>query len=123
MYNNGVHISEWVASLDIQKPFYLAIIDKKGVLTFTNSSFYTQFLSCTESTIHTDFFDLIHKNDLAEFKDILDVCSLQEEPVTSEIRINNAFCRWVKWEVSCIRKAGQPIKFLCLGYEIADETQ
>jgi hypothetical protein len=118
MYNNGVHISEWVASLDIRKPFYLAIIDRTGVLSFTNSSFYTQFLSSLELTIRTNFFDLFHKSDLAGFKDTLDVCSLQEEPVTCEIRINNGFCPWVKWEISCIRKAGQPVKFLCLGLPV-----
>jgi signal transduction histidine kinase len=123
MYSNGIHISEWVASLDVRKPFYLAIIDKNGVLTFTNSGFYTQFLSSRETAIHTGFFDLVHQGDLAAFKDNLDACALQEEPVTIQIRINNGFCRWVKWEVSCIRKTGQPVKFLCLGYEIADETQ
>ena len=45
MFNNGLHISEWVASLDIHKPFYLAIVDKEGLLSFTNSRFYTEFLS------------------------------------------------------------------------------
>ena len=123
MNSNGINISEWVASLDARKPFYLAIIDKQGFLTFTNSRFYTQLLSTREFSILNSFFDLIPQNDQAHFKDTLAACSLQEDPITTNIRINNGLCRWVKWEVSCITRPGQPEKFLCLGYDIADEGQ
>jgi len=123
MLTNGIHISEWVASLDVRKPFYLAIIDQEGALTFTNSGFYTRFLSSPETTIHNSFFDLIHWGDQALFKDLLAACSFKEDPVTGQIRIHNGFWRWVKWEVSCIKRNGQPEKFLCLGYDIANEVQ
>src|ERR1700744_3843555 len=123
MHSNGIHISEWVASLDVRKPFYLAIIDKEGALTFTNSAFYTRFLTRPETMSHEGFFGLIHRGDLALFKDLLVTSSYQEDPVTAQIRIQNGFCRWVKWEVSCIKRDGQPDKFLCLGYDIADEIQ
>src|ERR1700748_470940 len=123
MHSNGIHISEWVASLAIHKPFYLAIINKEGALTFANSELYTRFLSSSETMTRNDFFDLIHRGDLALFKDLLTACSYQEDPVTAQIRIQNGFCRWVKWEISCIKRDGQPEKFLCLGYDIADEIQ
>ena len=123
MNSNGINISEWVASLDARKPFYLVIIDKQGFLTFTNSRFYTQFLSTREFSIHNSFFDLVPQSDQAHFKDTLAACSLQEDQITTNIRINNGICRWVKWEVSCITRPGQPEKFLCLGYDIADEGQ
>ena len=123
MNTNGIHISEWVASLDVRKPFYLAIINQEGALTFTNSGFYTRFLSSPEAMTHHSFFDLIHWGDQALFKDLLAASSYQEEPVTGQIRIHNGFWRWVKWEVSCIKRNGQPEKFLCLGYDIADEVQ
>jgi len=123
MNSNGINISDWVASIDARKPFYLAIINKQGFLTFTNSRFYTQLLSTRELSIHNSFFDLVPHNDRAHFKDTLGACSLQEEPITTTIRIDNGLCRWVKWEVSCITRPGQPEKFLCLGYDIADEGQ
>jgi signal transduction histidine kinase len=123
MNSNEINISEWVASLDARKPFYLAIIDKQGFLTFTNSRFYTELLSTREFSIHNSFFDLVPQSDQAHFKDTLAACSLQEDPITTNIRINNGLCRWVKWEVSCITRHGQPEKFLCLGYDIADEAQ
>ena len=123
MSTNGIHISEWVAALDIRKPFYLAIMDEDGFLSFTNSRFYTQFLSTREFSIHTSFFDLVPPSDQASFKEILGASALQEDPITTEIRINNGLCRWVKWEVSCISSAGQRTKYLCLGYDIADEVQ
>jgi PAS domain S-box-containing protein len=123
MNSNGINISEWVASIDARKPFYLAIINKQGFLTFTNSRFYTQLLSTREHSLHNNFFDLVPHNDRAHFKDTLGACSLQEDPITTNIRINNGHCRWVKWEVSCITRPGQPEKFLCLGYDIADEGQ
>jgi PAS domain S-box-containing protein len=123
MNTNGIHISEWVAALDIRKPFYLAIMDAEGFLSFTNSRFYTQFLSTDGVSIHTSFFDLVPQSDQASFKEILAASALQEDPITTEIRINNGLCRWVKWEVSCIGTAGQRAKYLCLGYDIADEVQ
>jgi len=123
MNTKGIHISEWVASLDIRKAFYLAIMDEKGFLTFTNSRFYTEFLSDRESSIHTNFFELVPQSDQASFKEILSASALQEDPITIEIRINNGLCRWVKWEVSCISTTGQRAKYLCLGYDIADEVQ
>src|SRR5580658_9192645 len=123
MNSNGINISEWVASIDARKPFYLAIINKQGFLTFTNSRFYTQFLSTREFSIHSSFFDLIPHSDRAHFKDTLAASSLQEDPITTNIRVNNGLCRWVKWEVSCITRPGEPEKFLCLGYDIADEAQ
>ena len=123
MNGNGINISEWVSSLDVRKSFYLAIINKQGFLTFTNSRFYTEFLSTREFSIHKSFFDLVPQNDQAHFKDTLAACSLQEDPITTNIRINSGLCRWVKWEISCVTRPGQPEKFLCLGYDIADEGQ
>ncbi len=123
MNTNGIHISEWVASLDVRKPFYLAIIDQDGVLTFTNSEFYTRFLSSPETKVHHTFFDLIHRGDQALFKEMLAGCSLKEDPSTVQIRIHNGFWRWIKWEVSCIRRGSGSEKFLCLGYDIANEVQ
>jgi signal transduction histidine kinase len=123
MNSNGINISEWVGSLDVRKPFYLAIINKQGFLTFTNSRFYTQFLSTREPSGHNSFFDLVPQSDQAHFKDTLAACSLQEDPITTNIRVNSGLSRWVKWEVSCITRPGQPEKFLCMGYDIADEGQ
>jgi PAS domain S-box-containing protein len=123
MFNNGLHISEWVASLDVHKPFYLAIIGKEGLLSFTNSRFYTEFLSNDGQPINTSFFDLVPQSEHCAFKDVLASAGLQEDPITTQIRVNNGLCRWVKWEISCISEYGQPEKYLCMGYDIADEVQ
>ena len=123
MFNNGLHISEWVASLDVHKPFYLAIIGKEGLFSFTNSRFYTEFLSNDSQPINTSFFELVPQSEHCAFKDVLASATLQEDPITTQIRINNGLCRWVKWEITCISGYGQPEKYLCMGYDIADEVQ
>jgi PAS domain S-box-containing protein len=123
MKSNGINISDWVSSLDVRKSFYLAIINKQGFLSFSNSRFYSEFLSTPEFSIRNSFFDLVPQGDREHFKDTLSACSLQEDPITTNIRINNGICRWVKWEVSCVTRRGQPEKFLCLGYDIANEGQ
>lgn len=123
MNTNAIHISEWVATLDVRKPFYLAIINQEGVLTFTNSGFYTRFFSTHGAMADHSFFDLIHRDDQPLFKDRLMASTLAEVPVTAQTRIRNGSWRWVKWEVSCIKSNGQPEKFLCLGYDLADEIQ
>ncbi len=123
MFKNGLHISEWIASLDVHKPFYLTIIDKEGLFSFTNSRFYTEFLSIDSPPINTSFFDLVPQSEHCAFKDSLASATLQEEPITTQIRVNNGLCRWVKWEISGISGYGQPEKYLCMGYDIADEVQ
>jgi signal transduction histidine kinase len=123
MFNNGIHISEWIASLDVHKPFYLAIIDKEGLFSFTNSRFYTEFLSSHSEPLNTSFFELVPQSDQSTLKDTLAAAALQEDPITTQIRVNNGLCRWVKWEVTCISGYGEPEKYLCMGYDIADEVQ
>ena len=123
MFNNGLHISEWIASLDVHKSFYLAIIDKEGMFSFTNSRFYTDFLSIQIQPTGASFLDLVPQGDHGVFRDVLAAAMLQEDPVTTQIRINNGVCRWVKWEVSCISEYGQVERYLCMGYDIADEVQ
>jgi PAS domain S-box-containing protein len=123
MFNNGLHISEWVASLDVHKPFYLAIIGKEGLFSFTNSRFYTEFLSNDDQPANRSFFDLVPQSEHCAFKDSLASATLQEDPITTQIRVNNGLCRWVKWEISSISGYGQPEEYLCMGYDIADEVQ
>lgn len=123
MFNNEIHISEWIASLDIHKPFYLAIIDKEGILSFTNTRFYTEFLSRHFQPTGASFLDLVPQSDHCAFKDSLAAATLQEEPIITQIRVNNGLCRWVKWEISGISGYGEPEKYLCMGYDIADEVQ
>ena|ERR1700735_1440748 len=123
MFNNGIHISEWVASLEVHKPFYLAIIDKEGRLSFTNSRFYTELLSGNVHPTAASFFDLVPPSEHCAFKDALALATLREDPITTQIRVNIGLARWVKWEVSCVSGYGQPEKYLCMGYDIADEVQ
>lgn len=123
MSNNGLHISEWIASLDIHKPFYLAIIDKDGLFSFTNTRFFTEFLSSHSQLTGISFLDFVPQSDHVAFKDTLAAATLQEDAVTTQIRINNGLCRWVKWEINSIGGYGQPPKWLCMGYDIADEVQ
>jgi signal transduction histidine kinase len=122
MKNNGINISEWVASLRDRNPFYLAIINEEGLLTFTNSRFYTHFVS-RESTAQHNFFDLVHQGDRVQLKNTLVACSAQEDTVTTEIRVKNSHSRWIKWEISCLKKPEQAEKFLFLGYDLAREDQ
>ena len=93
MNTSAIHISEWVATLDVRKPFYLAIINQEGILTFTNSVFYTRFLSSHEMTADHSFFDLIHPEDQPLFKDRMVISALAEDPETAQIRIRNGSWR------------------------------
>ena len=120
----GENISKWVHTLDDQKPFYVAVIDDKGSMTFTNSHFYTSFQASRSSVVSNDFFDLIHENDRPLLNETLATLSSKDSVVTTEIRIKNGHFRWVKWEISCVRMPEtRSEKFLCLGYDIAAQEQ
>lgn len=119
MTTSEIHISEWAASLTGQQPFYVAIIDEEGRLTFTNSRFYTRFRPAQHGSADS-FFDLVHQEDRVRLKDTLRECSLLGNSATTEIRIKDDQYHWIKWEISCVKR-GQPEKFLCLGYDIPGE--
>jgi len=120
----GANISKWVDTLDDQKPFYVAVIDDQGSMTFTNSHFYTSFQASRAPAGYNGFFDLIHENDRDQLNEALAALSLRDNSLTTEIRIKNGHFRWVKWEISCVQMPEtRSEKFLCLGYDIAAHEQ
>ena len=119
-----MNIRKWVDNLSDQKPYYLAVIDDEGRLTFANSQFYSSFQAPVKPDTQHNFFDLVHENDRPELNKVLASCSLRDEAVVTEIRVKSGHFRWVKWEISGIRKPDNMSgKFLCLGYDVAKEEQ
>jgi PAS domain S-box-containing protein len=124
MKNNGIHIEDWVGALSNQKLFYLAVIDVRGKLTFLNTHFFRSFHLTSASLINDTFYDFIHPNDLKRFKLAADECSQYKKAMITEVRIKNGTYRWVKWEITSLKKPGSELdKLLCLGYDIACEDQ
>ncbi len=124
MKTNGINISAWVNALGDERPYYLAIIDEDGHMNFTNSRYYTNFLSQKASVSENSFFDHVHEKDRARFGNILTACASRGNTATAEIRVKNESPRRIKWEVSCVKKIEEhPDRFLCLGYEIAVEDK
>jgi len=124
MNTKGINISRWAGSLNDQQPFYVAVIDAQGEMSFTNSYFYTTFQASHTSGTPNAFFDLVHESDRLQLNETLVALTLHDNPVTTQIRLKNGHFRWVKWEISCVRMPEtRSEKFLCLGYDIAGEEQ
>jgi PAS domain S-box-containing protein len=122
MKNNGIHIEEWISALSEQKLFYLVVMDISGRLTFLNTHFFRSLQLTSACLIINTFYDFIHPEDLNRFKIAIDECSIFNRAVIVEIRIKNGGCRWVKMEITPLKKSGnEQKKFLCLGYDIACE--
>ncbi|HMH22841.1 MAG TPA: PAS domain-containing protein [Puia sp.] len=122
MNSNRVNITEWVASLANRKSYYLAIVDENGQLIFTNSRFYTHFVS-RESVVQDNFFELVHQGDREHLKDTLSICSKQLSAVDTELRLENDRCHLIRWKVSSVRKRGRDDKFLFLGYDAVEQQK
>ncbi|HMH32862.1 MAG TPA: PAS domain S-box protein, partial [Puia sp.] len=124
MKNNGINITEWVSALSNQKLFYLAVINKCGQLTFTNSHFFKNLHLTSEALINKKFLDFLHPADQAAFSNALETADRNHTTVPIELRIKNGHYRWVKWEISRFRNGKTPGEtFLCLGYDIPCEEQ
>ncbi|HEY4062954.1 MAG TPA: ATP-binding protein [Puia sp.] len=119
--STGLHINEWVSTLADHQPYYLAIFDGEGRLSFTNSQFYNSFLPSGGPAAGHSFFDLVDQNDRIPLQESLATCLAQEEAVVTELRVLNGRTHWVKWQIGCVRKPQQIEKFICLGYDIADK--
>ena len=124
MKTNGTSIAKWVDTLNNKAPYYLAVVDAEGRLSFTNSRFYGSFQAALRPEMQNKFFDLVHENDRPQLTRALECCSLRDEAITTEARIRNGHFRWIKWEISGIQKpVNMSGKFLCLGYDITLEEQ
>ena len=123
MKHKGINITQWAGSLKDQQPYYVAVIDAQGEMFFTNSHFYTSFQAAHPKTPNA-FFDLVHESDRQQLNATLGALSIDENSVTTQIRIKNGHFRWVKWEISCIQMPEtRSEKFLCLGYDVTGEEQ
>jgi PAS domain S-box-containing protein len=124
MKTNGTPIEKWANTQNDQTPYYLAVVDAEGSLSFTNSRFYSSFQAALKPEMQNRFFDLVHENDRPQLTRALECCSSRDEAITTEARIKNGHFRWVKWEISGIQKpVNMSGKFLCLGYDITPEEQ
>ncbi len=124
MKTNGTSIGDRIGSLNGQDPYYLAIIDDQGCMSFTNSHFYRNFQPSQGAETGNRFFDLVHMNDRQQLNETLTACSLTDHAISIDLRVKNGHFRWVKWEISRVKKPEiMSEKFLCLGYEVAPEQQ
>jgi PAS domain S-box-containing protein len=124
MTTYGKAIADWVGSLKDGRPYYLVVTDTEGRMSFTNSYFYRSFQAAQAPAIRNSFFNLVHENDRQQLIETLSRCSLRNEAVNTEFRVKNGHFRWVKWELSGIRKPeNMAEKFLCLGFEMSNEEQ
>ena len=124
MTTYGKAISAWVGALKNERPYYLVVTDAEGRMSFTNSHFYSSFQAAQAPAIRSSFFNLVHENDRQQLIETLSCCSFRDEAINTEFRVKNSHFRWVKWELSGIRKPeNMSEKFLCLGYDMASEEQ
>jgi PAS domain S-box-containing protein len=120
MTTYGKAIDDWAASSNDGRPYYLVVTDAEGRMSFTNAHFYSCFQAGQAPAIRTSFFNLVHENDRQQLIETLSRCSLRQEAVNTEFRVKNGHFRWVKWELSGIRKPeNMSEKFLCLGKDMA----
>ena len=83
MKTNGSDIRKWVDTLNNHKPYYLAVMDDEGHLTFANSQFYSNFQASLPPEMQNRFFDLVHENDRPKLnKSLLPVhCAMRQSPL------------------------------------------
>jgi PAS domain S-box-containing protein len=123
MTTYGKAIGDWVGAFNDRRPYYLVVTDAGGRMSFTNAHFYRSFQAAQAPPIRNSFFNLVHENDRQQLIETLSNCSLHDETANIEFRVKNGHFRWVKWGLSGIRKPeNRSEKFLCLGYDIANEA-
>jgi PAS domain S-box-containing protein len=116
MTTYGKAIADWVGALNDGRPYYLVVTDAEGRMSFTNSYFYSSFQAAQPPAIRNSFFNLVHEYDRQQLIESLSCCSFRGEAINTEFRVKNGHFRWVKWELSGIRKPeNMSEKILCLG--------
>ena len=123
MTTYGKAIGDWIGSSNDGRPYYLVVTDAEGRMSFTNAHFYSSFQAAQAPSIRNSFFNLVHENDRQQLVAKLSRCSLRQEAVNTEFRVKNGQFRWVKWELSGIRRPeNMSEKILCLGKDMANEA-
>jgi PAS domain S-box-containing protein len=121
MTKYGKAIGDWIGTSNDGRPYYLVVTDAEGRMSFTNAHFYSSFQAAQAPPIRNSFFNLVHENDRQQLMEALSRCSLRQEAVNTEFRVRNGHFRWVKWELSGIRKPeNMSEQILCLGKDMAN---
>ncbi len=107
-----------------QNSAYLGVIDPEGNFIFINSYFCNGLHSNVLTILHSTFFDFIHPADKEQFLQALAHCTLTRASSTVEIRLKGGHYRWVKWQISNIRKPDNSReRYLLEGIDIPSEEQ
>lgn len=107
-----------------QNSAYLGVIDPEGNFIFINSYFCNSLHSNVLTILHSTFFDFIHPADKEQFMQAIAHCTLTRTTSTVEIRLKGGHYRWVKWQISNIRKPeNSPERYLLEGVDIPSEEQ
>jgi len=124
MINQGLQISTWTAGLGNHHPFYMAVIDSDGHISFVNSHFLRTFQQISMQPNGKLLISLIHDDYKDSFLDAIYSSFHAEQPATITVKMKNGSGKMVNWELRPFEYSSSPKpKIFCLGYDQPAETK
>jgi signal transduction histidine kinase len=119
--NETLHIEQWAGRRQQVQPFYMAVLDAQGRMTFVNAPLFRTFRSAKATVGKTEFTGLMQPGDRQRIRQAIDNCRRTQEAGKVAARVMNSPYQWVRWQISLF-PGSEDGRMLCLGEDVFGEA-
>jgi PAS domain S-box-containing protein len=113
-----------IVRYDRTKPFYLSLIDEDGHIICVNAKMQKEFDLENPRLIQSCFFEMIHPEQVEEFKNTVQKSLQTGRPQSIELYIRNGYYHPMKWDISPVKDESEKVNtLLCVGEKLMDDQR
>ena len=110
-----------ISTYDQREGVFLSLIDQDGFIRCANATMMKALHLRDPRTFKTNFIDLLHPVNQAEFRKVIRDSGDQAGAVSAELYLKNGYYHPMKWQVNpLIKEEGT---FLCVGHKLVDDKR
>lgn len=123
MKSTWTKLKSIIGTYEQQKDIFLSLIDEDGNIVCANANMKKTLHLKDFRESKTNFFDLLHPVNIADFKEAITNSGDNAPPRSVEMYLKNGYYHPMKWQVNYLKNNDGRKNFLCLGHKILDDDR
>jgi signal transduction histidine kinase len=119
--NSRIHLDHWTESRQLERSFYMAVLDPQDRMTFVNAPLLQTFRCAKVAIGKAEFIGLIHPAEQDKVRTAIRECRERQGAVTVEARVRNSKYQWIQWQISRF-PGSEDGRLLFLGEDVFGEA-